>query len=109
MITHNDPVVSPNSFVSTSPSIEEQRQILQQLRHQAVPHFRPILLEGIGPIRVMARMVYELEQHCRELHLPEEVIESEIVNRTIGDVNLRKVTEYEGEPGGPRDYRLLAD
>jgi aspartate/methionine/tyrosine aminotransferase len=92
-----------------SPSISEQRQILQQLRQQAVLRFRPILLEGIGPIRVMARMVQELEQRCRELHFSEEVIQSEIVNRTIGDINLRNVTECEGEPGGRGDYRLLAD
>ena len=109
MITHNHPVVSPDSFVSTSPSIEEQRQILRQLRQQAVLHFRPILLEGIGPIRVMASMVRELEQHCRELRFSEEVIQSEIVNRTIGDINLRNIIECEGEPGGRGDYRLLAD
>jgi aspartate/methionine/tyrosine aminotransferase len=109
VITHNDPVVSPNSYVSTSPSIEEQRRVLRQLRQQAVLHFRPIVLEGTSPIRVMARMVNELEQHCRELRFSEEVIQSEIVNRTIGDVNLRNVIECVGEPGGPGDYRLLAD
>lgn len=58
---------------------------------------------------MMARMVSELERQCRELHISQQVIESEIVNRTIGDVNLRLVTECEGEPGGPDDYRMLAD
>jgi len=57
----------------------------------------------------MARMVAELEKQCRELNIAEEVLQSEIVNRTIGDVNLRRVTECEGEPGGRGDYRLLAD
>jgi len=57
----------------------------------------------------MARMVAELEKQCRELNIAEEVLQSEIVNRTIGDVDLRRITEYEGEPGGPGDYRLLAD
>jgi hypothetical protein len=57
----------------------------------------------------MARMVTELEKQCRELGIAEEVIQSEIVNRTIGDVNLRRITECEGESGGPGDYRLLAD
>src|SRR5579883_2567 len=33
----------------------------------------------------------------------------EMVKRTIGDINLRLVTECEGEPGGPDDYRTLAD
>jgi aspartate/methionine/tyrosine aminotransferase len=57
----------------------------------------------------MARMVAELEKQCRELNIEEEVLRSEIVNRTIGDVDLRKITECEGEPGGPGDFRLLAD
>ena len=109
MITHNKPVDSPDSFISSPPALQEQHLKLRQLRQQAVLHYRPIVLDGPGPIRVMARMVNELEQHCHELHFSEEVLQSEIVNRTIGDVNLRKVTEYEGEPGGPRDYRLLAD
>ncbi|HLH63995.1 MAG TPA: pyridoxal phosphate-dependent aminotransferase [Ktedonobacteraceae bacterium] len=110
MITHDQPPVnSPNSFDLSSPSLQEQHMIIRQLRQQAVSHYRPLVREGSSPIRVMARMVQELEQRCRELHLAEEVIRSEIVNRTIGDVNLRNITEYEGEPGGPRDYRLLAD
>ncbi len=110
MITHDQPPVdSPKSFVLSSPSFQEQRSTIRQLRQQAVSHFRPLVQEGSSPIRVMARMVQELAQHCRELHLSEEVIQSEIVNRTIGDVNLRNITEYEGEPGGLRDYRLLAD
>jgi len=57
----------------------------------------------------MARMVVELEKRCREITIAEEVLQSEIVNRTIGDVDLRRITECEGEPGGPGDYRLLAD
>src|SRR5712692_9031255 len=109
VITHNLPVDSPNSSVDTIPSIEEQRSILRQLRQQLPIRYRPIIQQGAGPIRVMARMVNELERRCRELNLSEEVIQSEIVNRTIGDVNLRLVTECEGEPGGPGDYRLLAE
>jgi len=57
----------------------------------------------------MARMVSELEKQCRDLNFAEEVMQTEIVNRTIGDVNLRRVTEFEDEPGGPGDYRLLAE
>jgi hypothetical protein len=54
-------------------------------------------------------MVGELEKQCRELNIAEDVLRSEIVNRTIGDVDLRRITECEGEAGGPGDYRLLAD
>jgi aspartate/methionine/tyrosine aminotransferase len=74
-----------------------------------VERYRPVIMQGAGPIRVMARMVGELEQQCRDNHIDEEVIQSEIVNRTIGDVNLRRVSECEGITGGPRDYRMLAD
>lgn len=57
----------------------------------------------------MARLVAELQQMCREHAISEEVIQANIVNRTIGDVDLRGVTEFVGEAGGPGDYRLLAD
>ncbi len=108
VITHNIPVDSPGS--SAIPlSLTEQRAKVRQLRHQLLLHYRPILQQGAGPTRVMARMVAELERQCRELKIAQEVIETEIVNRTIGDVNLRLVTECEGEPGGPGDYRMLAD
>src|SRR5437588_12788117 len=57
----------------------------------------------------MSRMFVELIQQDREHAICEEVIQSEIVNLTIGDVNLRRVTECEGIPGGAGDYRMLAD
>ncbi len=108
VITHKIPVASPNSSI-TLPSISEQHTMLQQLRHQLLPHYRPILQQGAGPIRVMAQMVAELERQCRELNIAEEVMQTEIVNRTIGDVNVRLITECEGEPGGSGDYRMLAE
>ena len=109
VITHNVPVDSPNSSATSSLSLQEQHTILRKLRQQLLTRYRPILQQGAGPIRVMARMVAELERRCRELNISEEVMETEIVNRTIGDVDLRRVTECEGEPGGPGDYRLLAE
>ncbi len=90
-------------------TFQEQRILLHQLRRELIQRYRPVLQEGAGPIRVMAALVNELESRCRELALAPEVISSEIVNRTIGDVNVRLITECEGEPGGPGDYRLLAD
>src|SRR2546425_1217795 len=108
VITHKIPVDLPNSS-NTSFSIPEQHAKLRQLRHQLLLHYRPILQQGAGPIRVMARMVAELERQCRELNIADEVMQIEIVNRTIGDVNLRLVTECVGEPGGPGDYRMLAE
>jgi len=104
VIIHNNSADAP-----TISSPDEQRKILRQLRSEILLRYRPHIQEGPGPIRVMARLVAELEQECRRRNIAEEIIASEIVNRTIGDVNLRKVIECEGEPGGPADYRLLAD
>ncbi|HEY4034114.1 MAG TPA: pyridoxal phosphate-dependent aminotransferase [Ktedonobacteraceae bacterium] len=102
-----------NTFGDSSPApttlLDTQRAMLRQLRSAILQRYRPHLQEGAGPIRVMARIVSELEQECRKRNIEEEVIRSEIMNRTIGDVNLRLVTEYEGEMGGPGDYRRLAD
>lgn len=106
MITHNRPVALPESS-----TVLRQQQIaeLRRLRHELHLRYRPILQQGAGPIRVMARMVADLERQCRALNIPEGIIQSEIVNRTIGDVNLRRVTECEGEEGGPADFRMLAE
>lgn len=104
MITHDFPVGSPESFPP-----QKQRIILRQLRQELILRYRPTLQQGAGPIRVMARLVNELERRCRELHIAPDIMQSEIMNRTIGDVNLRLITECEGEPGGRRDYRMLAE
>src|SRR6202011_4271697 len=101
VITHNIPVDSPNSSANPTLSLQEQHTILRKLRQQLLTRYRPIIQQGAGPIRVMARMVAELERRCREFNISEEVMRSEIVNRTIGDVDLRRVTECEGDPGGP--------
>ena len=90
-------------------SLQQQRATLHRLRRELIQRYRPTLQQGAGPIRVMASLVNELEQRCRELALAPEVVSTEIVNRTIGDVNVRLITECEGEAGGPGDYRLLAD
>src|SRR6266550_1089586 len=108
VITHKIPVDSPGSS-NTSLSIPEQHAKLQQLRHQLLLHYRPTLQQGAGPIRVMARMAAELERQCQEQGIAPEIVQSELVNRTIGDINLRLVTECEGEAGGSGDYRMLAE
>lgn len=106
VVTHDFPVDSPDS---SSFTLQKQHTILRKLRQELIQHYRPLLQQGAGPIRVMARLVNELESRCRELHISPEVMRSEITNRTIGDVNVRLITECEGEPGGPGDYRLLAE
>ena len=105
MITHED----SQSSLSTSFHSTDYHTKLQQLRHDILVRYRPHIQEGPGPIRVMARIVAELQQECRVAGIPEHIIQAEIVNRTIGDINLRLITEHEGEAGGPQDYRTLAD
>ena len=109
MITQKVPVDISNSSVHSSLTLLEQHKTVRELRSDLLHRSRSIIEQSPSPIRVMARLVAELEKQCRELNIAEEVLRSEIVNRTIGDVDLRRITECEGEPGGPGDYRLLAD
>ena len=106
MVTHEDalPTISSSSFTHSQYST-----LLRQLRHDILVRYRPLIQGGPGPIRMMARVVAELEQICRDHYIPEDIIKSEIVNRTIGDINLRLITECEGNAGGSGDYRRLAD
>lgn len=108
-ITHEDSIDISSFYPHTSRSQQEQRALLRTLRQQMVERYRPIIMQGSGPTRVMARMVGELEQQSRDNHIDEEILQAEVVNRTIGDVNLRRVSECEGIAGGPTDYRMLAD
>ncbi len=104
MITHENSL-----HISSSPTHSNYHTLLRQLRHDILVRYRPLIQEGPGPIRMMARVVTELEKECREHNIPEDIIKSEIVNRTIGDINLRLITECEGNAGGFGDYRYLAD
>ncbi len=104
MIIHEDSL-----HPSSSPTRSDYHTLLRQLRHDILVRYRPHIQEGPGPIRMMARIVAELEKECREQSIPEDIIKSEIVNRTIGDINLRLITEREGDVGGFSDYRCLAD
>ena len=83
----------------------EQRRQMADLRQEATARYRPLVATGAAPIRVMARMVAELQEQARQLDLPAGLIASQIVNRTIGDVDLRKVTERDEET----DYSTLAE
>ena len=70
---------------------------------------RGIEFETEPPIRVMARIAAAVEAECRARGLDERAIAAEVMNRTIGDVNARQMIECIGEPGGPGDFRSLAD
>jgi len=84
---------------------EEQRRRVVELRAAYAERYRPLVGRGAAPIRVMARMVQELRQECRAAGIDEEIIDANVVNRTIGDVDLRRVVEREDGV----DYSQLAD
>ena len=108
-ITRKESVDIATPFPPFPRTQQEQRALLRTLRQQIVERYRPVIMQGSGPTRVMARMVGELEQQCRDSAIDQNILQTEIVNRTIGDVNLRDVSECEGVAGGPADYRMLAD
>ncbi|GAA3756913.1 pyridoxal phosphate-dependent aminotransferase [Salinactinospora qingdaonensis] len=90
--------------------LEEQRMLVRQARKEILQRHRARLGESAEPpIRVMARIVQDLERECVERNFDQAAIRHEIVNRTIGDVNVRLINECEGEAGGPEDFRLLGD
>ena len=59
----------------------------------------------LAPIRAMARMVAATEAECATRGYDPQIVRQEIVNRTIGDINVRKIAEHDGA----WDYRSLAD
>jgi aspartate/methionine/tyrosine aminotransferase len=83
----------------------EARAEVARLREEACEQARPKLSAGVAPIRVMARMVADLEARCRVLEIPAAVMQDEIVNRTIGDVDVRKIS---AQLDGP-EFATLAD
>jgi aspartate/methionine/tyrosine aminotransferase len=103
----NGDLAAASSVISQDGQVSEaeQRRQLVRLRQEATARYRPMVANGAAPIRVMARMVAELQREAAQLGMPAELIGSEIANRTIGDVDLRGVTERDGET----DYRTLAD
>ncbi|MET8122927.1 pyridoxal phosphate-dependent aminotransferase [Micromonospora sp. NPDC005291] len=103
MTTRTD-VTAPATY------LEEQRQLVRQVRTDLVHQYRARLQSGDEPpIRMMASIVRALEQECARRRLDPAATRLEIVNRTIGDVDPRLITECEGAAGGPGDYRTLAD
>src|SRR5579885_2130973 len=94
----------------SSVSIQEERRLVQQMRKELLQKYRARLQTSTEPpIRMMARIVQDVEKECVQHKISKTALRLEFVNRTIGDVNVRLITECEGEDGGPGDYRRLAD
>lgn len=87
-------------------SREAQRRELRVLRRELTEgHRRSTGVASEPPIRVMTRLIRSLVADCTSRGFDADVVASEIVDRTIGDVDLRRVVEFDGN----HDYRELAD
>jgi aspartate aminotransferase len=97
----------PEAGTLNAPALasDRAREQIARLRDAACEGARPKVNAGAAPIRVMARMVADLETECRELALPPELMAAEIVNRTIGDVDVRRISAREDGP----QFVTLAD
>lgn len=90
--------------------LQTQHARLHHIRHTFIEAYRPILQNASEPvIRIMARLIKEIQHECRAQHIDASIIQTDIIDRTMGDINLRLITECVGEKGGKDDYRLLAD
>ncbi len=98
------PVRTPSQTTTVS-DIASARALIAGLRDAASEQARNRLQDGAAPIRIMAAMVAQLEARARELELPREVVEVEIVNRTIGDVDVRRISARDDGP----EFVSLAD
>lgn len=81
---------------STMPSDTDAQTLVHQLREAMVEKYRPLVAAAPAPIRIQARMVNEVISEARKAGVPEAMIAREVVNRTIGDVNVRRITEVVG-------------
>src|SRR5438067_12316820 len=85
---------TPHSALGNGhPSEKEQTAYMLRLRKEAAARCEAIYATAASPIRTMARMVREIETEARKAGISPEVIARMVVDRTIGDVNVRKITE----------------
>lgn len=90
-----DSTAHTNGSARTHATRDEKAQVerMVQLRKEAVTKYRPIYNSLPEKIRVMARMVREVQMKAREEGIPPEIVAQEVANRTIGDVNVRLISE----------------
>src|SRR5438128_979974 len=79
-----------------APSEEEQVALVRALRKEAAAQHRPHFKLAPSPIREMARMVKDVQIAALKAGVSPQVLAREVVNRTIGDVNVRWITEKIG-------------
>lgn len=81
------------------------RDRIARMRQEASERAQPQLVTGGAPIRVMARMVADLVHECRAEGIPDDILDQEIVNRTIGDIDVRRISSIDDGP----EFVSLAD
>lgn len=96
--------VTPMSRAIPSTGVET-RAAIRALRQEFAKREGPDPQAELAPIRATARMVAATEAECAARGYDPEIVRQEVVNRTIGDVNVRKIEEHDIT----RDYRSLAD
>jgi aspartate/methionine/tyrosine aminotransferase len=74
----------------------DAESVMRALRAEVIARNRPLVADSPSPIRTMARMVDEIVAEARGAGVPEGVIQATVVNRTIGDVNVRLISEVTG-------------
>lgn len=90
---------------AAAPTTSDGIARMAELRAEACEQARPKVKAGVAPIRVMARMVADLEARCREEGIPHAVVAAAVVNRTIGDVDVRRISARDDG----LEYATLAD
>ena len=82
----------------TSRKSRAYRDQIARMRREASARVQPLFAAGVPPIRVMARMVNEIVAECRERGVPDDITNQHVIDRTIGDINVRRISaEDDGE------------
>lgn len=89
-----DPPPAPAGGAPVQPAVAAA---MHALRTQVVETTRPEVADSPSPIRGMARMVHAVVAEARQRGIANADIAATVVNRTIGDVDVRQITEvYDG-------------
>lgn len=94
-MTTIDTASAPTAALSLplSPDPTAAEAAMRAIRTRVVDQVRPLLADSPSPIRTMARMVNEVLAEARQAAIPAAVIARMVINRTIGDVDVRRITE----------------
>jgi aspartate/methionine/tyrosine aminotransferase len=90
MMTLSHVTAMPTSPPPIDPDAEAT---VRRMRAAMVEKYRPLVAAAPAPIRIQARMVNDVISAARQAGVPDAVIARGVVNRTIGDVNVRRITE----------------